>query len=214
MVAGPGPGSPDREHERQYVARFFDRGGYVGPKPLDNWLRTKIDGAAGAVGAHVVLPNSGPPFVPIQEWAARAEPVYRSPIGIMIHSEFRLWHAYRAALLFPALSRFRLAGRMTARATPARAKSCLKVCPADAFLNDRFDASACAAHLESHAGTNCRVGGCLARRACPGGEGISVCARSTEISHRSYAAGRQVGIWTGNRNRVVGAGVSVAACLS
>ena len=137
--------------------------------PLDNWLRTKIDGAAGAVGAHVVLPNSGPPFVPIHEWAARAEPVYRSPIGIMIHSEFGLWHAYRAALLFPGRIALPSRGSDDSPCDTCARKSCLKVCPADAFLTDRFDASACAAHLESHAGTNCRVGGCLARRACPVG---------------------------------------------
>ena len=64
----------------------------------------------------------------IHEWAARAEPVYRSPIGIMIHSEFGLWHAYRAALLFPG--RIALPSRGS---QPVARKSCLKVCPADAF---------------------------------------------------------------------------------
>jgi hypothetical protein len=137
--------------------------------PLDTWLRPRIEGAADAVGAHPVFPNGGPPFVPIQDWAARAEPVYRSPIGIMIHPDFGLWHVYRAALLFA--DRIDLPPR-DARPSPCDTcvkKPCLSVCPADAFLPDRFDAPACVSHVESVAGTNCRERGCLARRACPVG---------------------------------------------
>lgn len=137
--------------------------------PLDTWLRPRIDAAASAIGAHAVFPNGGPPFVPVQDWAARAEPVHRSPIGIMIHPEFGLWHVYRAAFLF--------AGRMDLppredRQSPCDTcakKPCLSVCPADAFRPDRFDAPACAAHVESADGMNCRTRGCLARRACPVG---------------------------------------------
>ena len=137
--------------------------------PLDSWLRPRIEAVALAAGGHPVFPNGGPPFVPIQNWAARAEPVYRSPIGIMIHPDFGLWHVYRAALLFA--DRIELPPR-DARPSPCDTctrKPCLSVCPADAFLPDRFDAPACAAHVESAAGANCRERGCLARRACPVG---------------------------------------------
>lgn len=137
--------------------------------PLDNWLRPRIENAANAVGAHPIFPNGGPPFVPIQDWAARAEPVYRSPIGIMIHPEFGLWHVYRAALLFA--DRIDLPARDD-QPNPCDAcekKPCLTVCPADAFLPDRFDAPACASHVTSADGVNCRERGCLARRACPVG---------------------------------------------
>ena len=57
--------------------------------PLDSWLRPEIERVAAEVDATSVFPNDGPPFVPVQDWAARAEPVYRSPIGIMIHPGFR-----------------------------------------------------------------------------------------------------------------------------
>jgi hypothetical protein len=137
--------------------------------PLDTWLRPRIEAAASATGAHAVFPNGGPPFVPVLDWAVRAEPVYRSPIGIMIHPEFGLWHVYRAAFLFA--DRLDLPPR-EARPSPCDAcvnKPCLSVCPADAFRPDRFDAPACAAHVESAEGTNCRTRGCLARRACPVG---------------------------------------------
>lgn len=137
--------------------------------PLDSWLRPRIGDAASAAGAHPVFPNDGPPFVPIQDWAARAEPVHRSPIGIMIHPEFGLWHVYRAALLFAdRLDLPPRADRQSPCDTCAR-KPCLSVCPADAFLPDRFDAPACALHVESAEGANCRERGCLARRACPVG---------------------------------------------
>lgn len=137
--------------------------------PLDDWLRPGIEAAAAAAGAEAVFPNDGPPFVPVQEWAMRAEPVHRSPLGILIHPDFGLWHVYRAALLFA--QRLRLSPRAD-RASPCdtcRERPCLSVCPADAFLPDRFDAKACTAHVESEAGRVCREKGCLARRACPVG---------------------------------------------
>jgi hypothetical protein len=150
-------------------AAFAQTGDRSGRHPLDTWLRPRIQAAAASVGAHPVFPNSGPPFVPVQDWAARAEPVYRSPIGIMIHPEFGLWHVYRGAFLFA--DRIDLPPREDS-ASPCEScakKPCLSVCPADAFLPDRFDAPACAAHVESAAGVNCRERGCLARRACPVG---------------------------------------------
>ena len=43
--------------------------------PLDSWLRPEIECVAAEVDATSVFPNDGPPFVPVQDWAARAEPV-------------------------------------------------------------------------------------------------------------------------------------------
>ena len=83
----------------------------------------------------------------------------------MIHPQFGLWHVYRAVFLFE--ERLELPPR-TAEDSPCDScatKPCLKVCPADAFLPDRFDAPACVSHVDSDAGTNCRDRGCLARRA-------------------------------------------------
>lgn len=135
--------------------------------PLDTWLRPRIEAAAEALGACPVFPNSGPPFVPIQDWAARAEPVYRSPIGIMIHPRFGLWHVYRAVFLFADRLELPQRADEDSPCDSCVAKPCLKVCPADAFLPDRFDAPACVSHVESDTGSNCRDRGCLARRACP-----------------------------------------------
>ena len=145
--------------------------GRPGRNPLDNWLDPILKRLADLFSCDVVLPNRGPDFPPIQDWAMRAEPVYRSPIGIMIHPEYGLWHVYRAALLFS--EQLALPARPD-RANPCDScekKPCLAVCPADAFRPDRFDAQACVGHVSSNHGGKCRDFGCLARRACPVGRG-------------------------------------------
>ena len=139
------------------------------PSPLDSWLDPILARLARQVGAALILPNRGPEFPPVQDWAARAEPVFRSPIGIMIHPDFGLWHVYRAALLFA--ERLALPPRADG-ASPCEScvgRPCLNVCPANAFEPDRFNAQACVGHVTSDAGDNCRDRGCLARRACPVG---------------------------------------------
>ena len=85
------------------------------PDPLDRWSRRLIGALAWEFGAGEVYP-SGQPRVPFQRLAARAESVHPSPIGLLIHREWGLWHAYRGALLFHA--RFELSVRQD-EASPA-----------------------------------------------------------------------------------------------
>jgi len=143
--------------------------GREGRNPLDNWLNPILEQLVSGLTCDLVLPNRGPDFPPIQDWAMRVEPVYRSPIGIMIHPEYGLWHVYRAALLFG--ERFALPPRADALSPcdSCAKRPCLSVCPADAFGPDRFNAQACVGHVVSADGTNCQERGCLARRACPVG---------------------------------------------
>jgi hypothetical protein len=49
------------------------------PNPLDRWLNPILEQLSDRVGGELVLPNRGPDFPPIQDWAMRAEPVHRSP---------------------------------------------------------------------------------------------------------------------------------------
>lgn len=137
--------------------------------PLDSWLKPQILAAADAVGAHAVPPNEGPPYVPIQDWAMRADPVHRSPTGIMIHPEFGLWHVYRAAFLFADRIEFSARVEIQSPCDSCAAKPCLTVCPVDAFKPDRFDFKSCADHVAGPSGAPCRERGCMARRACPVG---------------------------------------------
>ena len=137
------------------------------PDPLDRWSRRLIDAAAAALGATALYPFGGPPHHDFQRWALRAEPVARSPIGLLVHPDWGLWHAYRGALAF----RERLPLRAdAARASPCDAcagRPCLSACPVGAFSDHGYDVAACVNHLREPAGAACVTGGCLARRACP-----------------------------------------------
>lgn len=142
-----------------------------GPDPLDRWTRDRLSPVAREAGADLLLPNDGPPFRPFQRWALRSEPVHRSPIGLLIHPEFGLWQAYRAALLFA--ERHPLPAR-TDVPSPCDAcpqRPCLSTCPVGAFGSDGYAADRCRDHLETDAGADCMDRGCRARRACPVGRG-------------------------------------------
>lgn len=137
--------------------------------PLDDWTERVVAPIADAFGASTVYPWSKP-YRPFQQWAARAEAVAPSPLGILVHPDHGLWHAYRAALVFA--DAIELPARI-ARPSPCEScaeKPCLSACPVDAFDADGYDVDACAEFI-THApgGELCRSAGCRARAACPVG---------------------------------------------
>ena len=139
------------------------------PHPLDRWSRRIIGELAARFGADDLHPSLGPPWWPFQRWARRAEALHVSPLGILIHPDYGLWHAYRGALLFAA--RIALPERQPwphpCESCPG--KPCLRSCPVGAVRAEQFDYPACAAHLASPRGSGCLDGGCLARLSCPVG---------------------------------------------
>ena len=146
------------------------------PHALDRWTRRLLEPIAEALGGQALFPFGGPPHLPFQRWAQRAEPVHPSPIGPLIHPDHGLWHAYRGALAFP--------GRLDlppedGRPSPCEScadKPCLATCPVGALTTDGYDVAACAAHIASPAGeanldvNDCMAQSCRARRACPVGQ--------------------------------------------
>ena len=66
--------------------------------PLDGWVAGYLRAAAEALGAEFLDPMT-PPYPPIQQWAVRAGAGHRSPINLVIHPDYGLWHTYRGALL-------------------------------------------------------------------------------------------------------------------
>lgn len=142
--------------------------------PLDDWTRARIQPIAAEFGALAVFPFGGPPYLPFQRWAMRAEPVHPSPLGILIHPRYGLWHAYRAALVIGGT--VDVPPREAEASSPCRAcadKPCLSTCPVGAFTRQGYDVAACAGHVRGPLGADCRNGGCLARRACPIGAGYA-----------------------------------------
>lgn len=138
------------------------------PDPLDRWAARALGDVAVRFGARVILPGDGPPFAPFQRWAQRAEPVHPSPLGLLIHPDHGLWHAYRGAL---ALAEGIALPPRDARPSPCatcRERPCLGACPVGAFA-DGLDAATCVAHLDSGTAAACFEAGCLARAACPVG---------------------------------------------
>ncbi len=137
------------------------------PSPLDRWTKRVVDPIAERFGARAVYPF-GPDAPPFQRWALRAEAVHPSPLGILIHPDYGLWHAYRAALLFS--ERLDLPPRSEAP-SPCEScveKPCLSACPVGAFTGSAYDVAACADHL-ARPEADCTSVGCHARNACPVG---------------------------------------------
>ncbi len=142
-----------------------------GADPLDHWSKMVIDRVADEVGAEACYP-SDPPYQPFQRWAMRAEGLKPSPLGILIHQRFGLWHSYRGALLFRNWDEAQDGPAVIAPypCETCRDKPCLTACPVGAISLDGFDVAACRAHLASPEGQGgCMVSGCLARNACPVG---------------------------------------------
>ncbi len=137
---------------------------------LDRWTRSVMNPIAGDVGAAVVYPFGGPPYFPFQQWAMKAEPVFSSPLGILMHPRYGLWHAYRAALCFPQPVPMPAKEVGSNPCDSCTEKPCLSACPVGAFADGQdYDVPACAGHLRSPDGKDCMSFGCRARRACPVG---------------------------------------------
>ncbi|PLP60557.1 hypothetical protein CYK37_05365 [Mesorhizobium loti] len=136
--------------------------------PLDTWSREIIDGVAADFGTGAVYPSEKP-YLPFQRWAMRAEGLKPSPLGILMHPEYGLWHAYRGALLFADEVLFEELHDPIHLCSLCVGKPCLKSCPVDACSADGFAYQSCLAHVRGAKGEPCRTGGCLDRNACPYG---------------------------------------------
>jgi hypothetical protein len=136
--------------------------------PLDTWSRLVIGEVARKVGARAVSPSDRP-FLPFQQWAMRAEALKASPLGILMHPKFGLWHAYRGALLFDVEFSIQEAEKSIHLCDLCDGKPCLNACPAGAFSDAGFAHADCLAHVRGPDGARCRATGCIARNACPYG---------------------------------------------
>ncbi len=160
--------------------------------PLDRWSRRVIEALARELGAKAFFPFGGPPFWPFQQWARRAEPVHPSPIGLLIHPRYGLWHSYRGAL---GLSEVLAVPKPAAVPNPCESCSgrwCLSACPVGAFSGVGYDVAACVGHLKSAAGADCMEAGCRARGACPVGAEYAYGAEQANFTMRAFLRAQEV----------------------
>ncbi len=136
--------------------------------PLDAWSREVIGGVAEEFGTHAVFPSETP-YLPFQQWAMRAEGLKPSPLGILMHPEYGLWHAYRGALLFDHEIRINTPQKPIHLCDLCDGKPCLKACPVGAYSQQGFAHDNCLSHVRGDHGKACRTRGCLDRNACPFG---------------------------------------------
>ena len=145
------------------------------PTLLDDWSRRILAEIAANLGGPAtcmpLFPFEGPPFHPFIRWAKKAEAVFPSPIGPLIHSDHGLWHAYRGALAFAHLVPIPEREERQSPCETCEEKPCLMGCPTGAHAQGTFDLSLCMSHILVDAGAPCMTNGCLARSACPVGSG-------------------------------------------
>ena len=139
------------------------------PDALDRWSARVLGVLAVACGGEPLYPFGGPPYRPFQRWARRGAPLTPSPLGMLIHPDYGLWHAYRGAIALPAALPLDAVGARPAPCESCPDKPCLTTCPVAAFTAEGYDVTACAGHVAAPAGADCLGLGCRARRACPVG---------------------------------------------
>ncbi|MCY3768867.1 MAG: hypothetical protein OXG56_05815 [Gammaproteobacteria bacterium] len=140
------------------------------PDPLDRWSEGVGLELARHFSGRAFFPFGGPPHQPFLEWARKSESLQSSRLGMLIHPEYGLWHAYRFALaLRPRIPEF--SGKPAGPDICASCveQPCLQACPVEAFTGTRYDVESCYGYLKSNRESSCRRETCLARAACPEG---------------------------------------------
>jgi len=152
------------------------------PDPLDRWSNRIGLALAESLGAKVMFPFGGPPFHPFLSWAKRGEVSFESPLGLSLHPEYGLWHAYRFALGFGDYLDIEGGGSghqvkvdsaspcLSCKSDRCEELPCLVSCPVGAFTTSGYEVMDCARFLDQNPNHECNLKGCRARRACPIGQ--------------------------------------------
>lgn len=160
------------------------------PDPLDRFSRRVIDDLAQACGGRALYPFGGPPHWPFQRWAQRAEPLYPSPLGLLIHPRYGLWHSYRGAIALARELALPEPERTQSPCDACPARPCLKACPVGAFGAAGYAVESCADWLRGAGAKTCMQHGCLARRACPVGADFAHVPEQVRFGMRAFLRAR------------------------
>ena len=163
----------DRDHAIVLIGNLsgsfwptFQKSGFEDNHALDRWTKHVIDPIAEKLGGLPLYP-SDKPYQPFQRWAKKAEGLEASPLGILMHPEYGLWQAYRAALVFSNVSEMPSPEKVEHACTTCADKPCLTTCPVGAYSTKGFDFASCREFVRTHPNGHCATKGCLARQACP-----------------------------------------------
>jgi epoxyqueuosine reductase QueG len=157
---------------------------------MDDWTHDVVDALAKDLDAKAIYPFDTPPR-PFLTWARRGSAGFTSPLGLNIHPRFGLWHAYRAALLFPVAFDMPRPATRTHPCDICVDKPCLNACPVSAFDGKNYDVKSCGQHVLSPQGSACMAQSCLARRACPVGQDFTYEPAQLNFHMRAFAVARQ-----------------------
>lgn len=183
-LLGFAPVSPEQQREYGFTATAVALVGNAGPAmwpvfssspefkdgqahPLDRWSRRIAAGVCARFDLQAVFPFTGPPYLPFQRWANAAQLLEQSPLGLLIHPEYGLWHAYRFALLLPAFKPNNTSLLPKPMCSACIQKPCLTACPVSAITTAGYDVGACIRYLERDGEAQCHQQGCVARFSCP-----------------------------------------------
>ena len=156
---------------------------------MDDWTRATVDAMAQDLDAKAAYPFDVPHH-PFLTWARRGGGGHISPLGLNIHPVYGLWHAYRAALLFPVAFDLPVGTPGPSPCDTCADKPCLSACPVKAFDGTSYDVKSCGRHLLTESGSECMQGGCLARRACPVGRAFTYVTDQMQFHMRAFQKAR------------------------
>ena len=140
------------------------------PDPLNRWSQRVGINMAEAFGGQAFFPFGGPPYQPFLGWAKKAESLQNSRLGMLIHPQYGLWHAYRFAIAFPGdINGLTSPPDATDICAKCKDQPCLSACPVSAFDGDNYDVEGCYGYLAENPDSKCLTQTCEARFACPEG---------------------------------------------
>ncbi|MCR9135457.1 MAG: ferredoxin [Alphaproteobacteria bacterium] len=140
-----------------------------GRDPLDEWSKQVMEPIADAFSCAALYPFEKP-WWPFQSWISQSEGLKASPLGILIHPEFGLWHGYRAALGFTRSIRLPEPSNLQHPCDHCEDRPCLSACPAGALDTGHFEVGRCRTYLADEMKSDgCLSQGCASRNACPVG---------------------------------------------
>lgn len=141
------------------------------PHPMDRYTKRELSRLATTHRHDVLFPFEGPPYFPFQRWALKCGGFSQSPLGVLTHETYGPWTGFRAAFLSAEPVIDQAPSGNAGPCETCRDKPCLSACPVNAIsVETGYDVPACKGHLQKGAEIAC-WSGCLARHACPFGEG-------------------------------------------